>query len=130
MVPSTLVLVHSPLVGPSTWRPFEDTARSAGLDVVRPDLTGVERADRPQWRHVVDTAVDAVADRSDLVVIGHSGSGAVLPAIGHRLMDRVRALVFVDAVVPPAAGEHSASPPFRDFLDGIVVDGLLPQWLD
>jgi pimeloyl-ACP methyl ester carboxylesterase len=125
-----MVLVHSPLVGPSTWRPFGDTARSAGLDVVRPDLTGVEHANRPQWRHVVDTAVDAVAERSNLVVIGHSGAGAVLPAIGHRLTNRVRALVFVDAIVPPAAGDHRASEAFLDFLDGIVIDGRLPQWLD
>jgi pimeloyl-ACP methyl ester carboxylesterase len=130
MTPSTLVLVHSPLVGPSTWRPFEDTARAAGLDVVRPDLTGVDDAGRPAWHHLVDTTVEAVSDRSGLVVIGHSGAGAVLPAIGHRLADRVRTLVFVDAIIPPAVGEHRASEPFLDFLDDIVVDGLLPQWLD
>ncbi len=129
-MPSTLVLVHSPLVGPSSWRPFEHAARAEGFDVVRPDLTGLQAADRPQWRYLVDTTVEAVSGHSDLVVIGHSGAGAVLPAIGDRLADRATALVFVDAVVPPAGGEHVTSGAFRAFLDDVMVDERLPPWLD
>jgi pimeloyl-ACP methyl ester carboxylesterase len=87
-------------------------------------------ADLPQWLHLVDTAVERTSDRSDLVVVGHSGAGAVLPAIVHRLKDRVRAVVFVDAIVPPDAGEHSTSEQFVEFLDDKTVDGRLPPWLD
>jgi len=81
MVSSTLALVHSPLVGPSSWRPFTNVACARGFDVIRPDLTGVVDAERPQWRYIVDTAVDSTSDRKELVVVGHSGAGAFLPAI-------------------------------------------------
>lgn len=130
MVSSTLVMVHSPLVGSSSWRPLADVARARGLDVVRPDLTGVVDAARPQWRSLVDTAVDSTSGRADLVVVGHSGAGAFLPAIGHCLKDRLQAVVFVDAIVPPVVGEHRTSERFLGFLDDKTVDGRLLAWLD
>lgn len=130
METSTLLLVHSPLVGPSSWRPIDEVARSRGFDVICPDLTGVADADTPQWQHLVDMSVRSVVGRSDLVVVGHSGAGAVLPPIAERLGDRLRALVFVDAVVPPAEGEHRTSQGLLDLLDDKAVDGRLPKWLD
>jgi len=130
MVGSTLVLVHSPLVGPSSWRPFDDVARARGFDVVRPDLTGVVEAEPPQWRYLVDAAVGSASDRTELVVVGHSGAGAFLPTIGHRVKDRLRAVVFVDAIVPPPAGEHRTSEQFSRFLDDKTADGRLLPWLD
>ncbi len=87
-------------------------------------------AERPQWRYLVDTAVDSALDRTDLVVVGHSGAGALLPAISHRLKDRLRAIVFVDAIVPPIAGEHRTSEEFSRFLDDKTIDGRLLPWLD
>lgn len=127
---STLVLVHSPLVGSSSWRPLDDVARAGGFDVVRPDLSGVVDAEWPQWRYLVDTAVDSTSGRTDLIVVGHSGAGAFLPAIGHRRKDGLRAVVFVDAIVPPVAGEHRTSERFLGFLDDKTVDGRLLAWLD
>jgi len=47
METSTLLLVHSPLVGPSSWRPLDEVARGRGFDVIRPDLTGVADAEAP-----------------------------------------------------------------------------------
>jgi pimeloyl-ACP methyl ester carboxylesterase len=84
----------------------------------------------PQLRHLVDTAVGSTSGCADLVVVGHSGAGAFLPAIGHRVKNRLRAVVFVDAVVPPIAGEHRTSEPFSRFLDDKTVDGRLLPWLD
>lgn len=127
---STLLLVHSPLVGPSSWRPMRDIAREAGRRVICPDLTTVAGASAPQWRHLVQLATEAVVGCEDVVVVGHSGAGVVLPEIGARLEGRLRAPVFVDAVVPPPTGEHRSSPELIDLLDARSVDGWLPQWLD
>ncbi|MGB7879158.1 MAG: alpha/beta hydrolase [Ilumatobacteraceae bacterium] len=122
--------MHSPLLGPSAWRPLDDVARARGFGVVRPDLTGVADAAWPRWCSLVDTAVESTSGRADLVVVGHSGAGAFLPAIGHRLKDRLRAVVFVDAILPPVAGEHRTSEQFLRFLDDKTVDGRLLPWLD
>ncbi len=87
-------------------------------------------ADAPQWQYLVDIATESVAGRLDVVVVGHSGAGAVLPAIAERLENRLRALVFVDAIVPPAEGEHRTPQRLLDLIDDKAVDGRLPKWLD
>ncbi len=130
MQEASWLLVHSPLVGPSSWRPVDDEARARGVDVIRPDLTSVGDAPAPRWEHFVDSAVRATDGRSDLVVVGHSGAGAMLPAIGARMGDRLRALVFVDSVVPPPRGAHTTSERLRGSLDEKIANGRLLQWLD
>lgn len=103
-----LLLIHSPLVGPSSWRPLEKTARDRGFDVRRPDLTSVAAARSPKWRHFVDLATQSAA----------------------RTGKRLRSMIFVDAIVPPAEGTHATSQQFLAFLDDKVVEDTLPQWID
>ncbi len=95
----SLLLVHSPLVGPSSWAALAQRAAAQGVDATVPDLTQVAEAEPPRWKMLVDTAVTA-ADCLDgpVVAIGHSGAGAYLPEIGQRLGDYLGALIFVDAV--------------------------------
>jgi pimeloyl-ACP methyl ester carboxylesterase len=126
----SLLLVHSPLVGPSSWRPLDETARDRGFDVLRPDLTGVADAAAPQWQLMVDIAEQSAKGCGEIIVVGHSGAGAMLPAIAERIGDRLRAVIFVDAVVPPPEGAHTTSPGLQELLDAKAVDGLLPRWLD
>lgn len=126
-----MLLVHSPLVGPTTWRPVADLLRHGGTAVAVPDLTGVADAPGPHWRWFVDAAVGAADGLAGPVTVaGHSGAGALLPAIGAALADRCAGLVFVDAVVPPTDGVHRTSPAMVGFLDEQTVDGRLRPWLD
>ncbi|MEO6572079.1 MAG: alpha/beta hydrolase [Ilumatobacteraceae bacterium] len=127
---ATLLLVHSPLVGPSSFRPVLELARDRGIEVRLPDLTGVASAAPTPWRRMVDVAVHCADGIDDLVVVGHSGAGAVLPQIAHRLGDRCSALIFVDAVVPPSSGAHRTAGRMLEFLDRLTVDGRLPAWID
>jgi hypothetical protein len=63
------------------------------------------------------------------VLVGHSGAGPLLPRIGTRI--RARALVFVDADMPPEAGETTLVPgEFLEFLRGLASGGVLPPWSD
>lgn len=79
----------------------------------------------------VDTAADAAAGLpGPVVVVGHSGAGAFLPAIGERLGGRRGWLVFVDAVVPPQFGTYETPAKMKVLLDERTVDGYLPRWLD
>ena len=45
-----------------------------------------------------------------------------------RLPREPRALVFVDAVVPPPVGHHKAPSELRQFLDDLAEEGTLPRW--
>ena len=71
-------------------------------------------------------AASAVDTAEDVVVVGHSAAGAILPAVA-RLRPETR-LIFVDATLPPCDGPGIAGGQFLDALRGIATDGLLPAW--
>ncbi|MFA9431114.1 alpha/beta fold hydrolase [Egicoccus sp. AB-alg2] len=128
---TSVLLVHSPLVGPTTWDPVARVLAARGCEIRLPNLTGVAEAGPPRWRWFVDAAVSAAADlAAPVVVAGHSGAGVLLPAIGAGLDDRLGGLVFVDAVVPPTTGAHQSSDAMLRFLDGQSEAGRLRPWLD
>jgi pimeloyl-ACP methyl ester carboxylesterase len=125
------VLVHSPLVGPSTWLPVARELERRGRRAVVPSLLG-PAAGAPQghWRQCVEAVRDAVRRLSEpIVLLGHSGGGLLLPAIADAVAPPVSGLIFVDSRVPARTGETPlARPSFLDHLRTLAVDGLLPPW--
>jgi hypothetical protein len=124
------VLVHSPLVGPTSWRPVADELERRGRVVVVPSLLGVAEAPAPQWRHVPEAVRLATTHlREPIVLAGHSGAGLLLPVIADAPTTRVAALVFVDSFLPPPAGRLELGPaPFIDQLGALATGGVLPPW--
>jgi pimeloyl-ACP methyl ester carboxylesterase len=124
------VLVHSPLVGPSTWSPVAHELERRGHSVIAPSLLGAASAPPPQWRHCVEAVRDATRTLSNpLVLVGHSGGGLLLPAIANSVAQPVSRLIFVDSGVPATTGETPlALPPFLEYLRTLAVDGTLPPW--
>lgn len=122
------LLVHSPLVGPSSLGRLAGAASTAGFDVALPDLTPSAISPRPHevYRRI---AVDAAGPNTSAVtVVGHSGAGAFLPGIGAEIATETN-LIFVDAVLPPPVGAHVTSTPMKAVLDKQTDDGLLRAWL-
>jgi hypothetical protein len=116
------LLVHSPLVGPSTLRPLAGQLEVLGWTTVVPDLRNAIGSPQEFAAavHIVEPAE---------LVVGHSGAGAFLPMIAQET--NARATVFIDAVLPHADGPHSPSNDFTALLDRLdVTDGLLPPWTD
>lgn len=126
-----LLLIHSPLLGPSSWAEVATLARRHGRNTAVPDLTGVAATEPPRWSVFVDAAVEA-ADSLDtpVTIVGHSGAGVILPTIAHSLGDRCGCTIFVDAVVPPPTGAHRTPPRLKEMLDQHTVDGILRPWLE
>jgi alpha-beta hydrolase superfamily lysophospholipase len=125
--------VHSPVVGPSTWRWVAQTLRAGGHRVVVPDLVAAARTGSPlEYATAAAASVDARASDTnggdDTVLVGHSGAGAVLPLVAAALTTPPRRLVFVDAGLPPTVGVFSAGGGFLPTLRGLARDGLLPRW--
>ena len=100
---TTFVLIHSPLVGPFTWSLVAEELRHRGIAVVVPVLSQDEEDERPYWQQHVEGIVQALSSlpaEQPPVVVGHSGAGMLLPAVGEASGRPVAAYVFVDAGIP------------------------------
>ena len=130
---ATVVLVHSPLVGPATWAPVADELRRDGADVVVPDLGVAEEGDEPFWRQHARAAaavVRALPMGHQPVLVAHSGAGVLLPAI-RGLADRpMAAYVFVDAGLPGDGSRIGGGPRAEQLRALYRGGGRFPNWTD
>ncbi len=136
----TFVLIHSPLVGPTSWLPVAGELRRAQRHAIVPHLLDDERHDPPAWERDVVSAVAQIeisAHTDSLILVAHSGAGALLPEIGQRLRARVCGYVFVDAVLP--LDGHSRLDEMASQFAGIRArasratvarEGRGPRWTD
>jgi pimeloyl-ACP methyl ester carboxylesterase len=126
-----LVFVHSPLVGPATWRAVADRFIVDGQAAAVPDLTGAMTGPA-HYLPQIARAVAAVADPPGVpaILIGHSGAGPLLPGIATALAVPVRALLYVDAGLPyPGQSWFERAPEeLVAHLRGLASDGWLPPW--
>src|ERR1700751_3250031 len=110
---AALVLGHSPPPGRSPWRWVADELAARGHSVTVPAVPPAATA--LGWAAFVGAVRALSADADRPVLVGHSGAGPLLPRIGTRI--RARALVFVDADIPPEAGQTTLVPDeFLEFL--------------
>jgi hypothetical protein len=118
----TLVLIHSPFVGPACWRAV--AARLPGAMAV--DYGGVSG---PDWYEGAAARIAAMAGDGRWTAVLHSGAGAFAPALAAG-SPTPAGLVFVDAVLPtPGAGWLDTAPPaLAQRLAGLVTDGRLSPW--
>ena len=100
---TVFVLVHSPLVGPLTWSLVANRLRARGLEVAVPSLPNIPLAGEPFWKRyasAVAKELESISTSRDLILVGHSGAGALLPAIRQMTRHPVRSYIFVDADIP------------------------------
>lgn len=126
------VLVHSPSVGPGSWAAVAEEMRPQGLDVVVPSLLDVARFPPPSAPvavRCVRAALDGVGADRPLTLVVHSNAGYFAPSIALEVGSDVDAIVFVDAGIPPSAGESALAPPeLLQVLEQKAVGGVLPPW--
>jgi alpha/beta hydrolase family protein len=128
-----LVLIHSPLVGPLTWRSCSAALRSMDRSTLVPSLARVMDAEPPWIPKLAGRVVESLGEapsRSDVALVVHSGAGALVPAIHAAARPRVTAAVFVDAVIPrPGRSWFDTAPPkLSQRLRELSQDGVLPPW--
>jgi len=118
-----LLLLHSPLVGPSTWTALAPVLRRRGHAVTVPDLRPALREGPPYYAAL--TAIIDAAECDNAVAVLHSGAGALTP-----LLRRARGAIFVDALLPhPGQSWFDGVPPeLGARLRGLAKDGMLPPW--
>lgn len=127
----SVLCVPSPLLGPSSWQAFAGALTDRGMTVAVADLRHAFSVEPPAWPEMVRLARRAARPLpGDVVIVGHSGAGALLPGVGAALGRRLARLVFVDAILPPATGVHRYPEQIRSLVAGLAADGQLPPWLD
>lgn len=112
---TTFVLLHGGGMGGWTWKFVRPLLRAAGHEVFSPSFTGfAEHAhlmtrDTTHDVHVQDiAALIACEDLADVVLVGHSYSGTVIPGVVAAQPQAIRRAVYLDAIVAHA-GERVAS---------------------
>jgi len=97
---STFVLIPGAADGPWYWHLVEPELRARGHDVVAVDLPCDD--DSAGLSEYADAVVEAIGDRTDLIVVAQSFGGFTAPLVADRLP--VELLVLVAGMVP-APGE-------------------------
>jgi pimeloyl-ACP methyl ester carboxylesterase len=102
----TFVLVHGGGHGGWCWQRMASVLRTHGHQVWTPTLTGFgERHHLDQGHITFDTMVTDVAavlefeDLHDVVLVGHSMGGVIVPRVAEVSTERVAGVVFMAAVV-------------------------------
>lgn len=137
---AAFALIHSPLVGPSTWAEVAQALREHGETALVARLEDAEGSSEPFWRQEAESAArslqeDEAAGRA-LILVAHSGAGPLLPAIREALGRPVAGYLFVDAGLPhdgqSRLGEmRSTIPEYAEELHAeLAAGGRFPTWTD
>jgi pimeloyl-ACP methyl ester carboxylesterase len=97
---ATFAFIHGAADVGWYWHLLEAELQARGHHTVAPDLPCDD--DTAGLSEYADTVVDAIGDRTDLVVVGHSLGGFTAPIVADRV--RANALVLVAGMIP-ALGE-------------------------
>ena len=126
-----VVLVHSPLVGPGTWRSLAPLLEARGHRVIVPDLRSALRAEPPlhfRIGRLVADAIEAAASSDEITLVVHSGAGALVPMLVRG--KRVQRAIFIDALLPHPGKRWFETAPreLAAHLRSLTKAGHLPRW--
>ncbi len=102
----TYVLVHGAWHGGWCWEKVATILRSRGHNVITPTQTGLgERAHLLSKSITLDTFVEDILnvikyeDIKDIILVGHSFGGNAISGTADRMPERIKQLVYLDAVI-------------------------------
>jgi len=135
----TYVIVHGAWGGGWDWLAIDSMLTRHGHRVVRVTLTGLgERHHLASPNIGLDTHIDDVVNTilwdnlHDVVLLGHSYGGMVITGVVDRIPDRIKRVVYLDALLPDS-GESVMSIPDtarQKFVQSVTRDGyLVPVWV-
>jgi pimeloyl-ACP methyl ester carboxylesterase len=103
----TYVLVHGAWGGGWVWAPVAERLRGMGHRVFTPTLTGLgERRHLISRDITLDTWVEDIVnvfefeELHDVILVGHSFGGIPITGVVDRIPDRIRRVIYLDAIVP------------------------------
>ena len=133
----TIVIVHGAWGGAWAFKRVEAMLRDKGYNVYRPQLTGLgdrvhlARPDIGLSTHIEDVVnMILFEDLHDITLVGHSYGGMVITGVADRVPDRIKRLVYLDALLPNDGESVNTIFGERDFIKQMIKgDYLVPPWL-
>jgi len=126
----TFVFLHSPLVGPATWRATLAELMAAGDRGFAPALPSLGDAPVPTYAELAARVAEAIGEATGVILVAHAAAGALVPAVAEAAKGRVAGAIFVDATLPhPGRSWFNTAPPeLAAGLRAMAKGGLLPPW--
>jgi hypothetical protein len=129
-----LVLLHSPLLGPLTWRAVAEALSGLGHAAETPAwprLSAVAEDYYPTLAGAMAATIDG-ADEEPPILVVHSGAGPLAPSLAQALRIAPAGVIYADALLPhPGRSWFDTAPPeLRDRLRSGAQMGQLPPWDD
>jgi pimeloyl-ACP methyl ester carboxylesterase len=129
---ATIILVHSPFLGPASLRPLADALAAHGHPAVLLDLRP-SIVSPPVHQVLLGVFADVIADAGlagPVILAGHSGAGPLLPAMADTLEEPVTGLIYLDAGLPTPgkSWRDTVEPALYTALRDRTREGLLPRW--
>lgn len=130
----TFVFVHGAWAGGWHFRKIDPLLTAHGHRVWRPTLTGLgERVHLASPAINLSTHINDIVntilweDLHDVVLVGHSYGGMVITGVMDRIPDRIRQVIFLDAVVPNDGESMNAA--FGTPDTDVKGDFIVPGWV-
>ncbi|MBI1392715.1 MAG: alpha/beta fold hydrolase [Alphaproteobacteria bacterium] len=135
---ATFVLVHGTWHGGWVWRDVRQRLEAAGHRVLTPTCTGCGERNHLIVPDVgLDTHIDDIVnvlrfeELENVILVGHSFSGMTITGVADRERDRIRRIVFFDALTPhegvmtcvPKDPETGAFPEWWQKREAKFIDG-------
>jgi pimeloyl-ACP methyl ester carboxylesterase len=129
----TYVIVHGAWGGGWDWKPVADLLVADGHTVYRPTLTGQgEHVNLASTNIDLNTHIQDIVNvilwenLHDVVLVGHSYGGMVITGVADRVPDRIKRLVYLDAILPENG--ESVNRLMGDIGKIPVVNGYVPPF--
>jgi len=133
------VIVHGAWGGSWAFKKVDSLMTAEGNLVYRPSLTGqgervhLANPDVGLTTHIEDVVnMILFEDLHDIVLVGHSYGGMVITGVADRVPDRIRRLVYLDALLPLDGESVMAMQPpgGTDRLKGMTQGAfIVPPWV-
>lgn len=132
-----MLIVHGAWGGAWQFSKVDPLLREKGFDVRRVTLTGLgERAhlaskDIGLETHIQDVVNVILFERlHDIILVGHSYGGMVITGVADRLPERIKKLIYLDAMLPNDGDSATTLLGGRLPLEQMAKDGfLIPTWV-
>ena len=125
-----VLLVHSPLLGRSSWGGVPARLAELGYAVAVPDLRPVLDSGPPFYERLFQVIAELADGGEAVAVVGHSRAGPLLPGALARIGANRATAVFLDARLPHdgLTWLETLTAERRAALLGSVENGFLPPW--